>query len=394
MLSFLLNSMRRLGPLEVVADRDLVLRLDDRVVHLGVVDLADDVERMIIGHGRDSRISNRSHGTRHANLAATTGIPSGFPPEGKGPGAPSCSARSPGRYWGVLRGQTEPQFNTAKGETHMRASHSSPRGIGRRGFLGTAGTLAVAGPWDRPAGARGIQGRTRRSASGSSASATGDRSCSRTCSRFPASRCGGSATSTPITSRRARRWSPAQASPEPAGTDDWKALLEAARHRRDRQRHPLRSSSSELPRRHRRRQGPLRREADVPDAGRPRRGGRGGEGQQADRPDRPPAPRRSPVHRDHAPGPRRRDRAARRGPDPLVELLGAAPGLVRPAQAVRRLDRRAGRSQLGRAQLGHRRLSPSGRRRWAATIFSAISSPTATCTTTTPAWSNTPAASS
>ena len=38
-------------PLEVVADRDLVLRLHDRVVHLGGVDLADDVERMVVGHG-------------------------------------------------------------------------------------------------------------------------------------------------------------------------------------------------------------------------------------------------------------------------------------------------------------------------------------------------------
>jgi len=31
-----------------------VLGLDDRVVHLGVIDLADDVESMILGHGGDS----------------------------------------------------------------------------------------------------------------------------------------------------------------------------------------------------------------------------------------------------------------------------------------------------------------------------------------------------
>ena len=42
---------RGAGPLEVEADGQLVLRLHDRVVHLGVVDLADDVEGMIVGHG-------------------------------------------------------------------------------------------------------------------------------------------------------------------------------------------------------------------------------------------------------------------------------------------------------------------------------------------------------
>ena len=47
---------RGLGPLEVVPDGDLVLGLDDGVVHLGVVDLADDVEGMIIGHGRELRL--------------------------------------------------------------------------------------------------------------------------------------------------------------------------------------------------------------------------------------------------------------------------------------------------------------------------------------------------
>ena len=41
---------RRTRPLEVKADGDLVLGLDDGVVHLGVVDLADDVEGMIVGH--------------------------------------------------------------------------------------------------------------------------------------------------------------------------------------------------------------------------------------------------------------------------------------------------------------------------------------------------------
>ena len=50
----LLELDRGLGSLEVVTDGDLVLGLDDRVVHLGVVDLADDVESMIIGHGGDS----------------------------------------------------------------------------------------------------------------------------------------------------------------------------------------------------------------------------------------------------------------------------------------------------------------------------------------------------
>ncbi len=40
--------------LEVVPDGDLVLGLDDRVVHLGLIDLADDVKCMIVGHTSES----------------------------------------------------------------------------------------------------------------------------------------------------------------------------------------------------------------------------------------------------------------------------------------------------------------------------------------------------
>ena len=50
-LSFLLKSIDGARPLEVVPHGDLVLRLHDGVVHLGRVDLADDVERMVVGHG-------------------------------------------------------------------------------------------------------------------------------------------------------------------------------------------------------------------------------------------------------------------------------------------------------------------------------------------------------
>ena len=51
MLSFLLNSIDGVRPLEVVPHGDLVLRLHHGVVHLGRVDLADDVEGMVVGHG-------------------------------------------------------------------------------------------------------------------------------------------------------------------------------------------------------------------------------------------------------------------------------------------------------------------------------------------------------
>src|SRR5438045_1925260 len=64
-------------------------------------------------------------------------------PGRQGPASPPCSGGSPGRYWGVLRSETEPQFVPQEEVTRMRSSHSSPRGIGRRGFLGTAGTIAV-----------------------------------------------------------------------------------------------------------------------------------------------------------------------------------------------------------------------------------------------------------
>ena len=79
----------------------------------------------------------------------------------------------------------------------------------------------------------------------------------------------------------------------------------------------------------------------------------------------------------------RRDRRPRRGPDPLVELLGPALRLVRQAEAVGRLDGRAGGPQLGRASTGPWTPPPCGRWRWAATTSSATASPTATSTTTT-----------
>ena len=60
---------RGLGPLEVVADGDLVLGLDDRVVHLGVVDLADDVEGMIVGHGGLAPVRGEMAYSHEGNLS-------------------------------------------------------------------------------------------------------------------------------------------------------------------------------------------------------------------------------------------------------------------------------------------------------------------------------------
>ena len=39
-----------------------MLGLHDRVVHLGVVDLADDVERMIVGHGPETPVVMNERG--------------------------------------------------------------------------------------------------------------------------------------------------------------------------------------------------------------------------------------------------------------------------------------------------------------------------------------------
>ena len=88
---------------------------------------------------------------------------------------------------------------------------------------------------------------------------------------------------------------------------------------------------------------------------------------------------------------RGRDRRPRRGADPLVELLGPALRLVRPEEAVGGLDRRAGRPQLGRPELGRERRCRCGPWRWVATTSSASVSPTATSTTTTRASSSIPA---
>ena len=87
----------------------------------------------------------------------------------------------------------------------------------------------------------------------------------------------------------------------------------------------------------------------------------------------------------------RRNRRPGRWPHSLVELLGAALRVVRPAAPVWRLDCRTGRAQLGRAELGRERRCRCGPWRWDAMTCSGTTSPIAMCTTTIQALWNIPA---
>ena len=81
-------------PLEVVAHRDLVLRLGDGVVHLDLVDLAHDVERMIVGHGSGSRFGRFGRSSDMASARRSV-IIAGSDARGRIEGHESRAANSP-----------------------------------------------------------------------------------------------------------------------------------------------------------------------------------------------------------------------------------------------------------------------------------------------------------
>ena len=219
-------------------------------------------------------------------------------------------------------------------DINMRTSHSTRRGIGRRGFLGTAGTLAVSGTLGSTGRAGEKAGPNEKVGVGIIGVGSRGSVLLQNLLRIPGVEVRGVCDIDPEHLRRGRRWSRAPA-PEPAGTEDWKELLKQPASTRSSV--PCRATSiSELPGRHRRRQGPLRREADVPDAGptstpwskAAKAASRSSRSATSAGPTRASSRRSRQVHAGEIGD-------ARRGPDPLVELLGAAARLVRPARGGR-----------------------------------------------------------